>query len=292
MISVIIPTYNRGNLIKRAINSILNQTYQNIEIIVVDDCSNDNTEEVVKGINSSKIKYIKHEKNYGACRARNTGIENASGDYIAFLDSDDEWLSDKLEKQLKFMNDKDADIVICNFYYDKHGKKTLKIDKDHSEVIRKEEILASNWVTTGSILVKKEVIMDINGFDESLARYQDWDLILRIMDKYTVYLLNEPLLILYFQEVSITNSTSKKKKYDALIKIYEKNEIWYKNNLVSYSKWCWTTSLYSLYTDNVRIDLMKNSVKYSKFNLKRFITYILVKIGFKDFIKNMYSKNH
>lgn len=92
MISVIIPTYNRGHLIERAINSVLRQTYKKIEIIVVDDCSTDGTEEVMRQYtNNNKIKYVKLDKNSGACKARNTGIKVASGNVIAFLDSDDEW---------------------------------------------------------------------------------------------------------------------------------------------------------------------------------------------------------
>ncbi len=99
-VSVIIPTYNRANLVSRAIKSVLNQTYQDFEIIVVDDCSEDNTEEIVKSFNDSRIRYIKHKKNKGGSAARNTGIKRARGKYIAFLDDDDEWLPSKLEKQI------------------------------------------------------------------------------------------------------------------------------------------------------------------------------------------------
>ena len=99
-ISVIIPTYNRGNMIERAVRSVLNQTYNNIEVIVVDDGSTDNTEEVIKDIKDTSVIYIK-EANAGACVARNKGIDVSSGDYIAFLDSDDEWFPEKLEIQYK-----------------------------------------------------------------------------------------------------------------------------------------------------------------------------------------------
>ena len=100
LVSVIIPTYNRGRLILDSINSVLNQTYKNIELIVVDDCSTDNTEEILKSINDSRIKYVKLEKNSGACIARNKGIELSTGEFIAFNDSDDLWITTKLEKQL------------------------------------------------------------------------------------------------------------------------------------------------------------------------------------------------
>jgi len=100
-VSVIISTYNRAHLIGRAIQSVLNQTYQDFEVIVVDDGSTDNTEEIVKSFNDPRIRYIRHEKNKGAAAARNTGIKAARGKYIAFQDSDDEWLPEKLEKQMK-----------------------------------------------------------------------------------------------------------------------------------------------------------------------------------------------
>ena len=101
MVSVIIPTYNRGSLIGRAIVSVLNQTYKDIEVLVIDDASTDYTETVVDSIKDERLHYYKLEKNGGACRARNVGISKAQGEYIAFLDSDDEWMSNKIELQYK-----------------------------------------------------------------------------------------------------------------------------------------------------------------------------------------------
>lgn len=98
-VSVVIPTYNRAHLVGRAIQSVLNQTYQDFEIIVVDDGSTDNTEEVVKSFNDPRIRYIRHDQNRGGSAARNTGIKMARGEYIAFQDSDDEWLPEKLESR-------------------------------------------------------------------------------------------------------------------------------------------------------------------------------------------------
>ena len=110
MVSVIIPTYNREKTILRAINSVLDQTYKEIELIIVDDGSIDNTRKIVESLNCQKIKYI-YQKNGGAAKARNTGIIAASGEYISFQDSDDYWYPEKLEKQLAELEDKNADIV-------------------------------------------------------------------------------------------------------------------------------------------------------------------------------------
>jgi len=114
-ISVISPTYNRAHLITRAVHSVLNQTYQDFEYIVVDDASTDNTEEVIKGFKDERIKYIKHEKNRGPSAARNTGIKAAKGEYIGFLDSDDEWLPEQAEKQVsKFLESPDnVGVIYC-----------------------------------------------------------------------------------------------------------------------------------------------------------------------------------
>lgn len=114
LISVIIPSYNRAHLINEACTSVLSQTYSNIELIIVDDCSTDNTKEVVSSIKDSRVHYYCLEKNSGACIARNLGIEKATGDYIAFNDSDDRWHSDKLEKQISFLIENNADVTVCS----------------------------------------------------------------------------------------------------------------------------------------------------------------------------------
>lgn len=99
-VSVIIAAYNRAHLIGRALRTVLEQTYNDFEVIIVDDASTDNTENVIKSFDDARIKYIRHDKNKGAAAAWNTGIRASKGEYIAFQDSDDEWAEDKLEKQM------------------------------------------------------------------------------------------------------------------------------------------------------------------------------------------------
>ena len=106
MVSVIIPTYNRSNVILNSVNSVLNQTYKDLEVIVVDDCSDDETEIVLKSIKDQRLRYIKHEKNMGACAARNTGIDLAKGEFIAFHDSDDICRKERIEHELKALIEK------------------------------------------------------------------------------------------------------------------------------------------------------------------------------------------
>ena len=109
---MIIPVYNREKTVKKAIDSVLAQTWKDMEIIVIDDGSTDKSAEVIKSIKDARIKYI-YQKNAGACAARNHGLDLATGDIIAFHDSDDVWHKDKLEKQLNKLNESGADIVFC-----------------------------------------------------------------------------------------------------------------------------------------------------------------------------------
>ena len=115
LVSIIMPTYNCGSFIKETIESVLNQTYKNWELIIVDDCSKDNTEEVVKKIKDKRIKYYKLKQNSGAAVARTESMKKAKGYYMAFLDSDDLWYPDKLEKQIMFMEENNYDFT-CTAY--------------------------------------------------------------------------------------------------------------------------------------------------------------------------------
>ena len=122
LVSIIIPVFNREKTIGESIKSILEQTYSNFELIIVDDHSNDNSIKVAKSLNDPRIKIISHKVNKGACAARNTGIEKASGKYIAFNDSDDLWRKEKLEKQILTIKESGADVVFCQMY--RHNYKT------------------------------------------------------------------------------------------------------------------------------------------------------------------------
>ncbi|MBR5227169.1 MAG: glycosyltransferase family 2 protein [Clostridia bacterium] len=115
LVSIIMPTYNCAKFIKRTIESVLAQTYDNWELCIADDCSKDDTEEVVKAFNDNRIKYYKLETNQGAAMARNKAMEMATGKYMAFLDSDDIWKKDKLEKQIKFMEENDYNFTCTDY---------------------------------------------------------------------------------------------------------------------------------------------------------------------------------
>ena len=184
VVSVVIPTYNRAELVLRAINSVLGQTYQNLEIVVVDDYSQDNTEEVVTAIKDKRINYHRHDSNQGGSAARNTGIEQARGQYIAFLDSDDVWLSQKLELQLAIATQTQNPVVSYTkfqksdrvFYQPsilpKRGKKPTESVADYLW-LRGGEVLTSTLLVSCS-LAKYHL------FQTGLPKHQDLDFVLRL----------------------------------------------------------------------------------------------------------------
>lgn len=182
LVSVIIPTYkNRGGLIA-SIDSAFSQTYKNLEILVVDDNNPDSaeremTENLMKKYeNEKRLVYIKHEKNRNGAAARNTGIKASHGDYIAFLDDDDEWLPQKIEKQLKFITNKPS--VSCVYCYAYLGDR-----KDYVTPFRGNAIIPllknRTCMYTPTLLFRRSVIEAIGGFDESFSRHQDYELLIR-----------------------------------------------------------------------------------------------------------------
>ncbi len=221
MISVVIPTYNRRKLLERALDSVLAQTCTDIEVLVVDDLSDDGTEEYLKNHPDKRVRYLRLEEKGGACVARNTGIMNAKGDYIAFQDSDDEWLPEKLEKQLTFLQKNDADVVFCTCArYLGEGLLTDYLEGVEEGKIEYEQLLPKNLMSTQTIFGKRECFRE-EMFDPEQKRFQDWDLALRLAKKYRIYFQKEALAKAYIQENSITMDPVI--LFDALQRIYEKH---------------------------------------------------------------------
>ena len=196
-ISVIIPTFNRKKTLGRAIQSVLNQSLSPFEILIIDDGSNDGTEEWVKE-NFQNIKYI-YQNNHGVSSARNIGIENAYGDWIAFLDSDDEWLPNKLDKQVKAIDSNPKmKFFHTNEIWIRNGVRVnqMKKHKKYGGYIF-EKCLDICRISPSSVLIQKELFDDIGMFDESLRVCEDYDLWLRITSKYPVIFLDVPLIYKY-----------------------------------------------------------------------------------------------
>jgi glycosyltransferase involved in cell wall biosynthesis len=224
LVSIIIPTYNRGDVISRSIKSALRQTYTCTEIIVVDDCSEDNTERIIKDNFGNRVKYIKHDANRGGSAARNTGIKSANGDYLAFLDSDDEWVENKLELQMKYISASDYIGVYCDIKRIRTGnlsflRKILREmiggdelpGKEGGEELIRDSLLLKNFSTGGcsTILAKKEPVIQINGFDPDFPRHQDWEFRNRLLEKGKLGYVDEPLVHKYETDSPDSTTTEK-----------------------------------------------------------------------------------
>jgi len=219
-VTVIIPTYNRGHVIRRALHSVLHQTYQSLEVIVVDDGSTDNTEEIVASFNDPRILYIRHETKRGAAAARNTGIKAASADFIAFQDSDDEWLPEKLEAQMKVFEDTppEVGIVYTDMWKIKGGERKYW----HSPVIKPEDGTVYEQaldrvmgIGIQTAVIKRECFHKAGVFDEKFPRFIDLELFIRLSKYYYFYHINLPLVNYYDIGEGISNND------EALITAYE-----------------------------------------------------------------------
>jgi len=280
LISVIIPTYNRANLLSRAIKSVLNQIFKDFEIIVIDDCSIDNTEEVIKKFQEQdkRIRYIRHEKNKEAAMTRNTGIKVAKGEYIAFLDSDDEWLPEKLEKQFAlFRKNEKLGFVSCNaLIIDEKSKEGRKYIMPRYKNIL-EKLLESNFIdSTSSVVIRKDVLNEVGYFDEKIKIGEDWDMWIRIAQKYEFDFVKKPLFRYYLHQNNITKTTSNLRKAKDKERIIEKYKDLYKKYPKAYSEQLrGIGSFYLLSNEKTRARIyLKESIKYNLFSLKNYLNFL------------------
>ncbi|NMG46097.1 glycosyltransferase [Aromatoleum toluvorans] len=183
LVSVVIPSFNRGHAIGACIASVLAQTLENFEVVVVDDASTDDTRERVAAIDDPRVRYFAHDRNLGGAAARNTGVRIARGDFIAFLDSDDSWSPRKLERQIALLGERGPEYGVAYTWF-------IGCDRDGHEVSRSDHsldgdvadaLLVANYVGTfSSIVVRRDVFERVGGLDEGLRSCQDWDLSIRL----------------------------------------------------------------------------------------------------------------
>jgi len=201
LVSVVIPTYKRPLALKNAINSVFMQSYKNLEIVVVDDNNSSDplhheTKRVVSCYSSvRKIIYLKQEVQQGANAARNAGILASNGEYIAFLDDDDVWFKEKLESQVVVLKkDTHMAFVYCNMMIIYNGGKEVISNFNIDSCSFESLIERGEGVSTSSLMIRKSVLLEAGGFDETLESYQDYDLLLRLSKTYSHALIKSPLL--------------------------------------------------------------------------------------------------
>jgi len=196
-VSVIIPTCNRPEFLPRALRSVLDQTYQDFEIIVVDDGDKISAEKEVKSFGNGRIKYIKHEKRRGGAAARNTGIGVAHGEFIAFLDDDDEWLPEKLEKKVSAFEQSgdEVGVVFCGVAISSPGGVIKQRIYDKEGIVDVfGESLHKCFIWTSALMIRREALIQVGMFDESFKKNQEWDLELRLAKVNRFFSIKEALV--------------------------------------------------------------------------------------------------
>jgi len=231
MVSIVIPCYNSQRTIARALSSVINQTYIDYEVIVVDDGSTDKTKNIIKEFFKDKsiaYKYL-YQENSGPSVARNRGVENASGEYIAFLDSDDTWHKDKLSIQMKLIEENGLNFLGSTYKYNEFNYND-KVDIVLKKFTFKQLLLKTRFSTPG-VIIKKDFFLSLNGFDTNMKYSEDNDLWLRVALKEDLNLVVEPRLFRLYKAVygSAGLSSHMYKMYKG--ELYLLKKIKYKKNI-------------------------------------------------------------
>ncbi len=198
-VSIVVPTYNRAATLRRAVDSVLKQTYQDFEVVVVDDGSTDETARVLGSVDDARVVRLRHAQNRGPGAARNTGIKSSRGEFIAFQDSDDEWLPQKLARQMSAIDRAPADIgAVYSRFWRQDGQSRIVMPRDFEAPLDgdiRRTLLRRNVVGTPVLMMRARCFSQAGLFDESLAMYEDWDLCLRVSRFYRFHFLEEPLAV-------------------------------------------------------------------------------------------------
>lgn len=268
-ISIIIPTYNRANLISRAIKSVLAQTYKEFELIIVDDGSKDSTEQVISNFKDERIRYFKRKINQGQNVALNFGVCEAKGNYVVFLDSDDEWLPEFLKKMISVFNkDQTLGAVYSRAYYCSNKNHFFEGYQFNLQGNVYKEVLEQGYLSYMiTIMVRMEIIDKLKPypFDPTFIYGQDDDFCFRVAKKCRIGLIKEPLAVIH-NDGEITGSEasiSSKVQFvaEGRYKLIEK----YKEDILSY---CGKDVLALKYLSSAKLFLRANNIKMASFSLK------------------------
>lgn len=221
-VSVIMPAYNAEKTIEKTISSVLNQSYDKFEIIIIDDGSKDNTAEIVSAIanKDKRIRFFRNEKNVGVSATRNRGISLAKGDWIAFLDSDDMWTADKLEKQIKLIANKArANLLFTGSSFIDENNNPYSYILKIPEVVKYRDLLKQNVISCSSVLVKKQCLSGLKMERDDM--HEDFAMWLQILKKeHCAYGINEPLLIYRLSKGSKSGNKVKAAKMTFMVYRY------------------------------------------------------------------------
>jgi len=231
--TVVIPTHNRSLLLKRAVESVLCQTLEDFELIVIDDHSTDDTASIVKSFTDSRVHYLTNQRIKGACGARNTGIFSAKGKWVAFLDDDDVWLPEKLKCQYEVIqNAKQTVGLICTDYaiLKENGQSPIIIKNRPLGWVRDKVLYGGSIGCLSSTCIRYDVLRAIEGFDEHFPSNQDQDLWLRVAELATFTYVPKTLVIMY-QEKRLRIGQNLNSKLEGYVMLREKYATLIEQNL-------------------------------------------------------------
>ncbi len=285
--SIIIPLYNKENFIENTLKSVLAQTFDDFEILIVEDCSTDNSLKKVSGLVSSKVKIINHEKNKGLSASRNTGISNANGDYIAFLDADDIWKNTFLE-EIKLLIDSfpNAKLFATN-YEEVYTEKNIIFPKNNSEKLEKHSVivdffaisLAQPLYCPSSFCVHKSVFETVGLYNELITYGEDVDFNIRANSRFLLAYSTNPLVsYTAFSENQITKSRISEKRitdFDS----YENDQISSSlKKFLDFKRYMMAKS-YRLENDEEAFRKMKQNIDLKNLNYKQRLLLLSPKNG-------------
>jgi glycosyltransferase involved in cell wall biosynthesis len=288
-VSVIIITYNRAHLLGAAMTSVLNQTFQDFELIVVDDASQDNTADVVRSFRDDRIRYIRHDTNKRVAGARNTGLQNSMGEYIAFLDDDDEWLPEKLQRQVDLLDS--CSPVVGGVYtgfiqVDRSTGKTLMRIVPSKRGIIFEDMFIENCIGTASVvLLRKKCFAKIGLFDENISYGEDYDMWLRISREFQFEYIIDSLLKYYVHDNKLSTN------YEAMIRgmetIYKKYEQFFALDKKRYSSRYLELGVACCRSGDAQKGrkAFLTGIKLNPFDLRNYFNFLLSFLGRENFVK-------
>jgi glycosyltransferase involved in cell wall biosynthesis len=275
-VSVVLPTHNRARLLTNAMQSVLNQSHTNLELIVVDDGSSDDTPQVVAAFGDPRVRYTAHSVNRGAAAARNTGIEMAEGSYLAFQDSDDIWRQDKLTVQLGALQRPGVAVCVCSF--------RLIAPRAVTEIIRSggelsgddviKYLLKGSGISTQTIVARTDAVRDAGGFDESLEVSEDLELCLRLAPHHNFVFVSRALVDIHASADSLTGDP--RRYADATERIIAKHADVFERYRWGHSVLMFKAAKYYGYADeyeNSRRYLWQ-ALKANPLNLKALVLFI------------------
>jgi len=227
LVTIVIPTYNRINQVAQAINSVVSQTYKNLEIIVVNDCGQ-NVQIVIDTINDSRIKYVQHAENKGLGAARNTGIKNSAGKYIGYLDDDDWYFPEHVRILVEKMEKEDIKVIYSNAIQNFQQKQpdghyaTLGRHMPYDMEFSKDMLLYQNITPVLCLMHARECLEKSGMFDEHLRVYEDWDLWIRMSRHYDFHHMRIATCEYVFKQDGSTMSSSRNEFSTLLPEIYDR----------------------------------------------------------------------